>query len=265
MFFLIYFFLFGIIVGSFLNVVILRLPNEESLLGRSHCQNCKKMLSVFELVPIFGFLFLGGKCKNCKKKISWRYFLVELTTGVLFAFSWFYFQPQDFLGYLILAKVMFSTCLFLIIFIIDLEHFLILDSVIFFGIALTSVLNLALDIKLSLFFSVFGSNFLGGIFSAILMSAPFCALWYFSNEKALGFGDVKLALLLGIVFGWPLVFVNVFLAIMLGGLVSAWLLVFGGKNLKSHVPFGTFLSIAGICTLFWGEKFLVWYLAFLGL
>jgi leader peptidase (prepilin peptidase) / N-methyltransferase len=262
---LIYFFFFGAIIGSFLNVVILRLPKEETLLGRSQCPNCKHFLSATELFPIFSFLFLKGKCKNCRIKISWRYIALEFLTGGLFAFAFWYLYPQDLAGYLVLFKSFLVISLFITIFAIDFEHFLILDSVLIFGILSVSLINLILDINQNQLFPILSSAVFSGLIIGSIAVLPFFALWYFSNGRALGFGDVKFAFLLGIIFGWPLTLVCIFLAIMLGGFISIWLLLLANKNLKSHVPFGTFLSLAGFIALFWGQKILAWYLSLLGL
>ena len=255
---------FGACVGSFLNVVILRLPKQQALTGRSHCPSCGHQLLWWELFPLVSFLALGGKCSSCKAKISYRYFIIELLTAVLFAACFLYLQTSQTAGYLMLAKYWFLVAVMIVVFAVDLEHYLILDRVIFPSIVIAGVLNLALDFSShSRVFSV-SSGFLGGLLAAVLAALPFFLIWYFSGGKFMGFGDVKLAMLLGMLLGLSGVFVCLFVAVMLGGVVGCFLLFFAGKTLKSRLPFGTFLSFSAVFCLFFGDKLLHWYLSFLG-
>ncbi|PIR96555.1 MAG: prepilin peptidase [Candidatus Doudnabacteria bacterium CG10_big_fil_rev_8_21_14_0_10_42_18] len=257
-------FMFGSVIGSFLNVVILRLPKEKKLTGRSACENCGAALSAPELVPLFSYIGLRGKCKNCGKDISPRYFIVEFITGFLFLAGWLFIQPQDLTGLMLLLKWFVALSVLLVVFVTDLEHFLIFDNVIFTGIVLASIINLVLDITgTGSAFSIRG-EFLGGLAAAVAAALPFFIIWYISKGSWMGFGDVKLALFLGVVLGIPLVGVGIFLAVILGGAVSIMLLLSGRKKLKSPVPFGVFLAFASAFTLFYGGRFLNWYLAILG-
>ncbi len=256
-------FSFGCIIGSFLNVVILRLPQEKTLSGRSACPSCGHVLSPFELVPLFSFVFLLGKCRNCRKRISWRYFLIELFTGLMFLSAWLIFGHNNVLEALFLIKSLLLISIFIVVFIIDFEHYLILDKVVFPSIIIITVLNFAISAIQGNPLSI-NAIFIRGILGAILAALPFFAIWYFSKGLWMGFGDVKLALLLGAAFGGALAAANIMLAIFLGGLVSILLMAFRHKTLNSKVPFGTFLSIAGIATIFFGERILNWYLRLLG-
>lgn len=255
---------FGSIIGSFLNVVILRLPNEEKLQGRSHCFNCKKTLGYLDLFPIFSYLFLGGRCRYCKTKISVRYITIELLTGLLFALAVYFLKPLVILDYILLLKFLIAISALLVIFVVDLENFIILDSVLIFVAISVSVLNLILDIFTGVgLFNIY-SNFFGGLLAAVIAWLPFFMLWYISKGKWMGFGDVKLALVLGIILGFPNIFVGLMLSVLLGGFVSVLLLTFTSKTLQTKLPFGTFLSIGTILALFYGNSILNWYLAFLG-
>jgi leader peptidase (prepilin peptidase)/N-methyltransferase len=257
-------FCFGAIIGSFLNVVILRLPEGQSLNGRSHCPKCGHVLGFLDLFPLLSFIFLRGRCRFCKTKISPRYFILEAAAGFLFAAAYFYLQPASFIQALLLLKFWVILAALLVIFVVDLEHFLILDSVIFPVSGAILILNIVLDFcsKISVF--SLHSNFLSGLLAAAGLWLLFFLVWFFSKGLWLGFGDVKLAVLLGLTLGWPLILAGFMLAVFLGGAVSVFLLAFGGKNLKSQVPFGTFLALGTVLALFYGDKLISWYLAILG-
>lgn len=208
--------------------------------------------------------FLKGKCSACRGRISFRYFFIEAFAAVLFAAAWYLVRPVDVAGGLLLAKDWLFLAAMIVVFVIDLEHYLILDEVVLPIAACLLVLNLALSLSSAgAWWSVKGV-FVSGVLAAVAAAAPFFALWLFSGGRWMGFGDVKLALLLGVGLGWPVVFVGLFVAVILGGLASVYLLVFSEKTLKSQIPFGTFLSLASVFCLFYGEKLLGWYLAFLG-
>ncbi len=255
-------FIFGSILGSFLNVVTLRLPNAQSLGGRSHCAYCKHALGFLDLFPIFSFLLLLGKCRYCQHSISKRYFIVEFVTGLLFALSTWYVNPVTAVDFILLGKYFLVVAALLVVFIVDLEHFIILDSVLITSSIFAVIINLALDIltKQSLGFN---SNFIGGIIAALAGSLPFFGIWYFSDGKWMGFGDVKLMLLLGLLLGIPNILVGLMVSILLGGVVSTFLLAFTSKTLKTRIPFGTFLSLGTITAFVYGDKLLKWYLSFL--
>ena len=257
-------FIYGACIGSFLNVVILRLPEGKRLNGRSHCPGCGHNLAWWELLPLLSFLALKGKCSSCGKKISSQYFIIELLTAALFMLSLMYLRPASPAIYILLLKYWLSISVLIVVFLVDFRHYLILDGVIFPGMVGAAVLNLVLDIVLRVPFLSVHSNFFGGIVGALAASSPFFLLWYFSRGRFMGFGDVKLALLLGLILGYPQVLVCLFLAVILGGAVSVVLLLATNKTLKSQIPFGTFLSLAAIFCLFYGGSLLHWYLAILG-
>lgn len=257
-------FVFGSIFGSFLNVVILRLPEEKTLQGRSKCFKCGHILSAFDLIPLLSYVFLLGKCRYCKARISPRYFVIEFLTGVLFALSFLLINPVSIAGLILLLKYFLVISALIVVFVIDLEHFLILDSVVFSSFSAAVVLNLVLDLVNHKTILSLHSNFIGGLAAAVFAALPFFLVWYFSAGKWMGFGDVKLALLLGVFLGFPNIFVGLMLAILSGGFLSIFLLTLTDKTLKSRLPFGTFLSFGSILTLFYGEKLLNWYLSILG-
>jgi leader peptidase (prepilin peptidase)/N-methyltransferase len=257
-------FIFGTLIGSFLNVVILRLPKSEKLTGRSHCTFCKKEIAAYDLIPAVSYLALGGKCRNCKTRISSRYFIIEIVTGAIFVFMGTQAPLYDLVSQIFLLKLLFSASILLAVFVIDLEHFLILDSVLIAGIIPAALLNFLLDVLTGKNIFSLQAHFAGGIVAGIAASAVFFALWFSSKGRWMGFGDVKLVFLLGILTGWPYVWVMLLLAFFLGTLISLPLLVFKKKQLKSQLPFGTFLSVSALITMLYGQSILSWYLSLIG-
>ena len=171
-------FVFGTIIGSFLNVLIWRLPKEERITGRSHCVHCGHLLSQWELVPILSYIFLGGKCRWCRKKISPRYFVIELISGLLFVWAWYFVLPVSTANWTMLARDWFLLSIFLVVFTIDLEHYLILDNIIFPALVVVTILNLALDILSKQQILSIHSLLLSSILGAGVAAAPFFILWF---------------------------------------------------------------------------------------
>lgn len=263
--FLIFSFLLGAIIGSFLNVVILRLPNSKKLSGRSACPACGHPLAPKDLFPVFSFLWLRGNCRYCKAKISSRYFVIELITALTFAFVAFFMSPTDMLGLLEVFRAWFVVSVLIVVFIIDYEHFLILDKVVFSASGILLVMNIALDILAHRFsLGVLGLT-LAGIIGSLVTGGFLLAIWLISKGKWIGFGDVKFMLFMGQVLGFPGAIVGFFLSFFLGTIFSIPLLLFGKKNMKSKLPLGTFLSVGTFITMLYGNEILNWYLSLLGI
>ncbi|OGE74074.1 MAG: hypothetical protein A3I07_01335 [Candidatus Doudnabacteria bacterium RIFCSPLOWO2_02_FULL_42_9] len=245
-------FVFGLIVGSFLNAVIFRLHSSESIIrGRSHCVHCKHELSPMDLIPVVSFMILSGKCRYCHKKISWQYPLVELVTGLVFVLlalsSDFRLLTSEF-WYLLTV-----ICFLIIIAVFDFKHFLILDVVIYPALILATIYNLSTGF------------FVEGIIGALVISGFFAAQYFVSKGRWIGFGDVKLGLLLGSIFGLKLGLVMLLLAYFMGAIVGVGLLITGRKKLSSELPFGVFLSISAILIMLYGQDLADWYYNLLGL
>jgi len=269
-------FIFGTIIGSFLNVLIFRLPEEESINGRSHCRSCNHELGVADLVPVLSFLVLKGRCKYCKERVSWQYISVEVVTGLLFALAYYMafrgvgIAPFDFgdfarvglLPNLVFIRTIFIISVLIVIFSIDLKHFLILDKVLFPATVLLFLLDMG--IMLSLKASFLESVPVGGLLSGLALFIFFGAIYYFSKGRWLGFGDVKFSWFLGLAVPGLLIFVNVFLAFGIGALVGIFLIAIKAKKLSSKIAFGTFLSVACLITMFWGKPILNWYIHLIG-
>lgn len=257
-------FYFGAVIGSFLNVVILRLPNQETLSGRSHCLKCKRQLSVLDLFPIFSFLFLKGKCRTCDNKISPRYLVMELVTGLLFLCRWLFLPPETLvLGIQLLRDWVFIASL-VVIFMVDFEYYLILDKVLIgFGVPIL-VANIVLDILTGQTWDLHRSLVFLGLINGVGFASVFFILWWVSKGRWIGFGDVKLMLLLGMALGWPTTFIAWMTSFFMGTIFSIPLLLLKKKEFSSKLPLGCFLSLASLLALFWGSTWFKWYLAFLG-
>lgn len=259
-----YFFVFisGLIVGSFLNVVILRLHNGEKIAAaRSHCPHCGHKLAARDLWPLLSFVLLRGKCRYCQKKISWQYPLVELATAVLFVVITYNYigglgARVLFVSFPILfhwLRNLIFACVLLVIFVYDLKWSLILDRVTLPAMAFAFLANwyLGLGVK--------------SLIIAGLAGLAFFAVQYFiSKGKWLGGGDLRLGLLMGLMLGWPKIILAILLSYVIGAIISLGLILAGKKSMKSAIPLGTFLAIGTVIALMWGTSIISWYLNLLG-
>lgn len=252
-FYFILIFLFGLSVGSFLNVVVLRFDNFESIIkGRSHCPHCKKILKWYELIPFFSYLLLAGRCFSCKKNISIQYPIVELLTGLVFLGIFYYY---GFSWATLILMVIFSLLILIGAY----------DAV--FG-EIPDILSYS-AIFLVVFWVIFGFASSGGwrigelwlpyIYGLAVGAGFFGLLVLVSKQKWMGLGDVFIGAIMGIFLGFPFVLVALFLAFVLGAIFSLILMLFKKKSLKDTVPFGPFLILATIIAFFWGEKIIEMY------
>ncbi len=269
-------FILGLSIGSFLNVLIDRIPQGQSpFKGRSYCDKCKKTLSWYYLIPVISYLYLKGKCRYCEVHISFYYPLVELITGVMFVLTFAYaygLQLTDYGLSLSILHFQLSTFLyytfilssFIVIFFTDLKYGIIPDKIIYPAIIISffflfftpkeSWLWLALQsatlVQLATL-GVYANRFL----SALGGFAFFLILYLITKGKGMGFGDVKLAFLIGIVLGFPKIITALYLAFLTGAIVGSILIIWRKKKLKGGtIPFGPFLIIAAILSLGFGEK-----------
>lgn len=289
--FLFYFIIFilGLAVGSFLNVVIFRLENGGKIINsRSKCLHCGHILAWYDLIPVLSFIFLKGKCRYCRRSISWQYLAVELSTAILFVVLMSNFKCQisnEFpifnIQFLIsIFYYFFITSVLIVIFVYDLKHYIIPDKVIYPAIGITFIYRLfeILDfghwdligiIRLSsgqvwdLGFGIF-NPFLFSLFAAFISGLFFYSIVIITRGNGMGGGDVKLAFLMGLILGWPMVAVAVFLAFILGSAAGICLILARKKKMKSAIPFGPFLAIGAFVALFWGEGIVRWYLSIIG-
>ncbi len=257
---------FGAIIGSFLNVVIWRLPRGQSLGGRSKCPHCGSVLQPSQLVPVFSYVWQGRRCANCRQAISPRYLVVECVTGLLFAAASWYILAGGFdaFSWFELLRLLFIISILIAVFVIDLEHYLILDGIIFPAALVVLVLNITLDFVSHQSILSWASHTGGGVVAALLAGGFFYLLWRISQGRWMGFGDVKLNLLLGLALGLPGIAVGLFLAFMAGSFIGIGLIIAGTKKLKSRLPFGTFLSFGALLALFYGPALAAWYARLIG-
>jgi len=255
-------FLFGLIVGSFLNVVIYRLEKGESTFrGRSYCPRCRYTLSWEDLVPVISFLLLGGKCRYCREKISIQYPVVELATGLIFLLI---FKSQvsslnQVSSFEILNLLYFwvIASLLIILFVYDLRHYILPDKILF------PAIGIVLGYRVFEVWSLGLAWDLGFVVSGFAATAFFFAIFAISKGRAMGFGDVKLAFFMGLFLGWPEILVALFVACMAGAAVGVVLILLKKKGMKSEIPFGPFLIGGTFAALFLGKELVDWYLTFL--
>lgn len=274
-YFFIIVFIYGLIIGSFLNALIYRLKTKKSVWqGRSFCPNCKKQLQFWDLVPVFSFIFLRGRCRYCHKKISWQYPAVELVTGLIFVLI-FYYQyliPKTYNLTTIISLIfyLFIASILIIVFVYDLKHYIIPDKIIWTGISINLIywlvgVSFYFMGNQKVFYQLFPSayyltpNPLYIILGALLSGGFFLILVLVSRGKWMGGGDVKLAFFMGLFLGFPQVLVALFIAFVVGSIVSIILVAWHKKTFKSQIPFGPFLVLGSFAALFWGVSIINWY------
>ncbi|MBI5620312.1 prepilin peptidase [Candidatus Gottesmanbacteria bacterium] len=236
-------FLFGLAVGSFLNVLIDRLPRGQNVISdRSRCDHCKKTLRWFELIPVISFFVQGGRCRRCRGTLSWQYPIVELVTAVGFVVIYGFYEAHGSYGTngvraLLSWYLIYSS--FLVIFVADLKDQIIPDSMVLIGIfGAIGVIG------------VIGEHVLAGIGASIFFSV----LLLITRGKGMGFGDVKFAFLMGLLLGFPKIIVASYLAFLTGAGVGVILILLGMKKLKGTVAFGPFLIIGTVVAFVWGNQ-----------
>lgn len=244
------FFILGLVIGSFLNVVILRLNTERSFGGRSGCMSCQKKLSWYELIPVFSYLGLLGRCSGCKSKISSQYPLVEFVSGLIFAGLFIKFQ-DIFLVNTITFAVVYSYyaaifALLMIISIYDLKHKIIPDVLSLFLGVLGFIGLFLFNTDGYVVFYPHIPSFLD-FASGLLIAAPFVLFWFVSSGKWMGLGDAKLALGLGWILGLSKAISAIVLAFWSGALIGIFLIFFSKKyGMKSEIPFAPYLVFGAI-------------------
>ena len=244
---------FGTIIGSFLNAVIWRLRTKESfIVGRSYCPHCRHELAAADLVPMFSYLLLGGRCRYCRKPISPSYIAVETAVGALFLLAGLRWIGGPAASVAALPQVLLAWYLIavmVVVFVFDLRYMMILPSVVLPAAAVAFAANLAL-----------GRSPLSLLLGVLIAAGFFYLQLTLSRGRWIGGGDVYLGVLLGAMLGWQLVLVALFLAYVSGAIAGIGLLAAKKKTMQSQLPFGTFLSAAAIVALLYGDKLILWYL-----
>ena len=264
-------------------MAIFRLHDKKKFSGRSQCLHCGKKIQWHDNIPLISFFILGGKCRYCKKPISWQYPLVELATGILFVLvyiqspsplveaginiilplpivgqGWLNISPSPLVGegwgeggILLLRNLIYISFL-IVIFVYDLRWYYILDIVTIPALIIAFLFNIFL-----------GFGFLNLLFGAIIGAGFFLAQYIISSGKWIGGGDIHLGAVMGVMLGWKIVILALFLAYTIGAAISLALIVMKIKKFSSKIPFGTFLSLATVVSLLYGEKIVGVYMSML--
>lgn len=246
-------FLFGAMVGSFLNVCIHRLPKEESIvLPRSRCPACQSPIRAWDNIPLLSFLLLRGCCRVCRRPISWRYPLVEALTAALFVLTVSRFGVTVKSAFLLAF-----LCGLVVVSFIDLDHQIIPNVITLPGIPLGLIGGLLVR-EPPLLDRLLGTLAGAGFLYLVLFYGG--ALY---GQEAMGEGDLNLIALVGAFLGWKAVVVTILVACVVGSAVGLGLMAFRRLGRRQHIPFGPFLALGAVVGLFWGERLLGWYLRFL--
>ena len=249
-------FTFGAIFGSFLNVLIYRLPEGVGVVRKkSHCPKCGKTLKWHELIPVLSFFLLRGKCSGCKAKISWQYPAVEIISGLIwilvffkiFNFQFLIFNQFSISNFQLLAffyQIFILSSLVVISF-IDVRKMIIPDKIVYPAIFVSLLYNLA------------RKDILIPLAAALAAFSVFYLIVFFSKGRAMGFGDVKLAALMGLFLSYPDILAALWWAFVLGAIFGIMLIAVGRKGLKSQLPFGPFLALGTLIAYFFSWKMFI--------
>lgn len=248
LFYIISFFIFGTIFGSFFNVVGLRVPKNIPFHNdRSYCPNCKKQLRFFELIPIVSYLIQGGKCRNCNAKISFIYPFVEFMTGFLFSFSYVMLSFQ-----LELIVALLFISLLMIIFVSDYNYMLIPNKILLFFLPIFIIARIL--IPLDPWYDAVVGAVVGYVLLAIIILV---------SNGGMGAGDMKLFGVMGFVLGWKNVLLTFFLAALFGAVIGGILMLAKKVKRGEPIPFGPFIVLGAIISYFYGDKLIDIYLSLL--
>lgn len=245
-------FIYGLLIGSFLNVLIYRIPRDENIAWPgSHCTSCGHDLKWHDNIPLLSYLFLRGKCRYCGQRINLQYPVVELCNGIIYLILYlrfYHIEKLDFVFYSLIASALIAIAA------IDLKEQLIPDSlvlsVLVFSILHKTFLHLHAGIAFPFFDSVLGMLIAGGLFLLIVLV----------SGGGMGGGDVTLIGALGFVLGVRMILLVVFISFILGALISVFLLATSLKSRKDPIPFGPFIVLGYFIALFIGEELIVWYM-----
>lgn len=253
----------GAIIGSFLNVVILRTHNGGDIIkSRSACPNCQHVLRPIDLVPLFSFIWQKGKCRYCHAKISWQYPLVESITALLFLVFFMvnmnrFGVPANFQASILNLPFILSVirdwvfvCFLVVIFVYDLRWYLILDRITLPAMIIALILNLYLGFSWQ------------SLMVGLVIGLGFFAFQFFiSGGKWIGGGDLRMGALMGLMLGGKGVVVALFFSYIIGSVISVFLVIWGRKKFESQIPFGTFLAIGTVIALLWSDNIINWYIS----
>jgi prepilin signal peptidase PulO-like enzyme (type II secretory pathway) len=246
--------LLGLVIGSFLNAWVWRLHAGRSIIkGRSMCTSCERQLLWHDLIPVISFIRLRGQCRFCRAPISWQFPLIELWLGLSFAaVGVLSYSTQTFLPLPLVRDLLILFVLtFLFVYDVlyqELPDQITLPAIIFFGL-------IAIMYHFQTISSVLIGMFVGG--------GVFLIQYVISRGKWIGGGDIRLGMLMGVILGWPLVLLALFIAYITGAIYGVALLALKKASMQSKVPFGAFLTTATLLSMVWGDEIIGWYLGLL--
>lgn len=237
----------GLLIGSFLNVCIYRIPRGESIAyPPSHCTNCGNNIKPYDLIPVISYIFfLKGKCRYCGEKISIRYPLIELFTGVVFMLIYKYYGlSMEFIKFAVLS------CFLIVIGMIDFDTTDVYFKTTMSGIIVGIVFLIVYYFNgYNIWTYILGALIGGGFISLIILITG-----------GMGWGDAEMCFLAGIYLGWKLTLVMLFLSVVLGGIIGILLIATKKKSKKDYIPFGPYIALGAMMAVVWGEGILKWYL-----
>jgi leader peptidase (prepilin peptidase) / N-methyltransferase len=240
--------LFGLVIGSFLNVVIYRLPRNESLnWPGSHCTACNRPLSWYENLPLLSWLALGGRCRSCRASISPMYPLVELVTGAIFVAGYVVYGVTP----LLFVRLAFA-CALIALFGIDLRHQILPNRITLPGLAVGLVCSLFLPPGWQ---SAGAGALFGGVFPWLIAEAYL----RLRGREGMGMGDFKMLAMAGAFLGWPLIYLVIMLACLLGVVIGGGALLVTRRGAGTRLPFGTFIALAAVIAIFAGPQMMARY------
>lgn len=259
----IFIFVLGLIIGSFLNVCIYRIPQEKSIIRpSSRCPSCGVPIKFYDNIPVISYLLLRGKCRSCDTRLSMRYPLVELINAIIYVLVLHRFGSEP--SWVLMVYFIFVSSL-VIIFFIDIDHQIIPDGITLPGIPLAIIFgatvmpdpfapNSLLSWKASITGMIAGGGFyylIGVVGKAVL------------KKEAMGGGDIKMMAMVGALLGWKSVILTTFIGSLLGSITGIFLILFKGSEWGSKIPFGPYLAIGAIVSLLWGQDILYAWLEYL--
>ncbi|RPJ70982.1 MAG: prepilin peptidase [Acidobacteria bacterium] len=243
--------LFGLLIGSFLNVCIYRLPRDLSIVWpASRCTTCGRELSWYENIPVISYLALRARCRSCGERISPMYPLIEIVTALIFAgaLAWYGLTP------LFAVRLVFA-CAMVVLSVIDLQHQILPNEITLPGIAVGLVASVFLE-------PGFRDALIGAVAGAAILWLIAWTYERLRHQEGLGFGDVKMLAMIGAFLGWPSMLLTLVIASFLGSVVGLSLIASNRGDLGSKLPFGTFLAAAAIVSALAGPDIIAWYAGF---
>jgi leader peptidase (prepilin peptidase) / N-methyltransferase len=267
---LVYAVVFGLLIGSFLNVCIARMPHDESVVKpRSRCPNCRKLIAGYDNIPVLSYFILGGRCRHCKKKISIRYPAIEALAGVVSLLTALQF------GFGVDWLIYFGFCAALIVLaFIDADHRILPDPITLNGIWIGLLLSVLVPRSSDLVSRLMGfagfpdanprlvsltASVLGAIVGGGLLWVVGEAYLRLRGVEGMGFGDVKMMAMVGAFLGAPLALFTIMVGSLLGSVIGLLMMKFGGKSRDYELPFGTFLGFAAIIAVLYGDQLVRMY------